>query len=318
VAEVVTGEAVVLEVPCARFPSRLAALAIDLLIQFVLLLILFAIVGAGAAGSGLDAALTGALVLSVLVLVVVGYPVTWETLTRGRSPGKFALGLRVVGDDGSPERFRQALVRGLVATVEIWALLGFPALACSLLSARGKRLGDMFAGTFVLQQRLPARRTPAAVLVVPPGLAPWAATLQLSALTEQTAETARRYLSRMAELTPVAREELAQRIAATVQAQVSPPPPPGTPAPVFLAAVLAERRNREQARLLGAQRPGAGPGHPPGGTPTHSHNAPGQPASTPSQPYSTPTQPYSTPIQPHSTPTQRPGGQNTGGFAPPA
>src|SRR5262249_18145634 len=37
VAEVVTGEAVVLEVPCARFPSRLLALALDLLIQGILL-----------------------------------------------------------------------------------------------------------------------------------------------------------------------------------------------------------------------------------------------------------------------------------------
>jgi len=309
-AEVVTGEAVVLEVPCARFPSRLAALAIDLLIQFVLLFVLFLIAGAGAAGSGLDTALTGALILTVLVLVIVGYPVTWETLTRGRSPGKFALGLRVAGDDGSPERFRQALVRGLVATVEIWALFGFPALACSLLSSRGKRLGDMFAGTFVLQQRLPARRPLAAALAVPPELAPWAATLELSALTEQTAETARRYLSRMAELTPVARAELAERLAATVQAQVSPPPPPGTPAPAFLAAVLTERRNREQARLLGAQRPAAGPGHPSGAAATQPHT-PARLGNPPAPPGSAPAEPHSTPIQPH-------GGQNTGGFAPPA
>lgn len=299
-AEVVTGEAVVLEVPCARFPSRLAALAIDVLIQFVLLFVLFAIVAAAAAGSGLDPALTGALMLSVIVLVIVGYPVTWETLTRGRSPGKFALGLRVAGDDGSPERFRQALVRGLVATVEIWALLGFPALACSLLSARGKRLGDMFAGTFVLQQRLPARRTPAAVLAVPPELAPWAATLELSALTEQTAEMARRYLSRMTELTPAARAELAERIAASVQAQVSPPPPPGTPAPTFLAAVLAERRNREHARLIGTLRPAAAPG--------------GPPTAGPREPPADSREP---PAAPPSTPTQPPGGQNTGGFAPP-
>jgi hypothetical protein len=39
VTEVVTGEAVVLEVPCARFPSRLLALGIDLAIQIVLLVV---------------------------------------------------------------------------------------------------------------------------------------------------------------------------------------------------------------------------------------------------------------------------------------
>ena len=39
-AEVVTGEAVVLEVPCARFPSRMLALAIDLAIQLTIIAVL--------------------------------------------------------------------------------------------------------------------------------------------------------------------------------------------------------------------------------------------------------------------------------------
>ena len=147
-AEVVTGEAVILEVPCARFPSRLLALALDLLIQVTLLFILFVIVGLAITGDRVNAATGGAIALTVSILIVVGYPVLWETLTRGGTPGKFALGLRVVGDDGGPERFRQALVRGLAEAVEIWLLLGVPALISSLLSDRGKRLGDLFAGTF--------------------------------------------------------------------------------------------------------------------------------------------------------------------------
>src|SRR5262249_49779829 len=118
VAEVVTGEAVVLEVPCARFPSRLLALALDLLIQVTLLLILFLIVWLAVSNEGAASATAGAITLTVTIAIIVGYPVLWETLTRGGSPGKFALGLRVVGDDGGPERFRQALVRGLAAVVE--------------------------------------------------------------------------------------------------------------------------------------------------------------------------------------------------------
>jgi uncharacterized RDD family membrane protein YckC len=248
-AEVVTGEAVVLEVPCARFPSRLLALALDLLIQLALLFILFVIVGLAVTGDRVDGAAGGAIALTVSILIVVGYPVLWETLTRGGSPGKFALGLRVVSDDGGPERFRQALVRGLAAVVEIWLLLGFPALISSLLSQRGKRLGDIFAGTFVIQQRLPAGRGRAALPVVSPELAVWAAQLEMSGLTDQTAETARRYLARLPELTPAAQAELGERIAASVRVQVSPLPPPGTPAVAYLSAVLAERRNRDQARL---------------------------------------------------------------------
>jgi uncharacterized RDD family membrane protein YckC len=257
VADVVTGEAVVLEVPCARFPSRLLALILDMAIQLVLMFVLLLAVGLTANANGVSTATEGALSLTVIVLVIVGYPVIWETLTRGRSPGKFALGLRVVSDDGGPERFRQALVRGLAEVVEIWLLLGCPALICALLSVRGKRLGDLFAGTFVIQQRLPAARGGAGLPAVSPELASWGARLELSGLTDQTAETARRYLARLPQLTPAAQAELGERIAGSVRAQVSPLPPPGTPVVAYLSAVLTERRNREHARLTAAP-PGTG------------------------------------------------------------
>ena len=57
-----------------------------------------------------DSALSAAVLLIFTVLVIVGYPVVFETATRGRSVGKIAMGLRVVSDDGGPERFRQAAV----------------------------------------------------------------------------------------------------------------------------------------------------------------------------------------------------------------
>src|SRR5437588_12357840 len=86
------------------------------------------------AGSGLDDAAAGALFITAVVAVLVGYPVAFETLSRGRTLGKLALGLRVVADDGGPVRFRQALVRGLAGVVELWVLLGVPALITSTLS----------------------------------------------------------------------------------------------------------------------------------------------------------------------------------------
>jgi uncharacterized RDD family membrane protein YckC len=353
VAEVVTGEAVVLEVPCARFPSRLLALVIDMAIQVVLLVVLFLIVGVATAGGGLDQASAAAIGLTVVVLVIVGYPVLWETLTRGASPGKYALGLRVVSDDGAPERFRQALVRGLAAVVEIWILFGVPALISSLLSDRGKRLGDIFAGTFVIQQRLPARQNAAPLPPVSPELMLWGAGLEMSGLTEQTAETARRYLARLPELTPAARAELGQRIAGAVSAQVSPPPPPGTPVTDYLGAVLVERRNRENARLAAdsprlAGPPPWGPARP-GSPPPWSPPGPVPPAApvpsatlitqaTPAAPVaqSSPAA-HSSPAVPappggqdawrpgpraaeyeEETPHQQPPAGGTGGFVPPA
>ena len=260
-AEVVTGEAVVLEVPCARFPSRVLALAIDLAIQLAVISVLLVIIGLSTADEVMNKAALQASVITVIVLALIGYPVIWETTTRGRSPGKFALGLRVVGDDGSPERFRQALVRGLATLVDFWLVpfIGVPALVCSLLSAKGKRLGDVFAGTFVIQHRLPARRRAAAPPPIPPELAAWASGLELSGLSDQTAAMARLYLGRVPDLTPGARAELGERISAAVRAQVSPPPPPGTPVPPYLAAVLAERHRREHARLMTPGAPRAGP-----------------------------------------------------------
>jgi uncharacterized RDD family membrane protein YckC len=254
--DVVTGEAVVIDVPCARFPSRMVAIAIDIVVQVLLLAVLAMIVGATAASGGLDPAAAAALALSATVGVLVGYPVIFETLSRGRSLGKLAMGLRVVSDDGGPERFRQALVRSLAAVVEIWALMGAPALMTSMLSSRGKRLGDLFAGTFVIQERLRAQA--GAQVMMPPMLAGWAASLELSGLPDETAAMAHSYLTRFWELTPSARNEFGRRIAAEVASRVSPPPPPGTPPAVYLSAVVAERRAREMTRMAArAQQAGA-------------------------------------------------------------
>jgi uncharacterized RDD family membrane protein YckC len=297
--DVVTGEAVVLDVPCARFPSRLVAIVIDMTAQVLLVVALFLIIGA--TGVHMNAASLAAIALVALVGVIVGYPTIFETLSRGRTLGKLALGLRVVSDDGGPERFRQALVRALAAVVEIWLFTGAPALICSLLSAQGKRLGDLFAGTFVIQERLPPRRSlPPVLSVVPPPLVGWSQTLQLSRLDDQTAEQAASYLRRFYELTPAARDEFGQRIAAAVAALITPPPPPGTPPAAFLSAVLAVRRQREAARL--ATQPAramapfpAWPVPPPPGTPA----------------------PPTAPAPPVPAVPARPQSQNPGGFAPP-
>ena len=274
-AEVITGEAVVIDVPFARFPSRALALMIDIAIQLVLLFGLGGVALAAGAGGGLDAAAVAAISLTVSVLIIVGYPTLFETLSRGRSLGKLALGLRVVSDDGGPERFRQALMRALAAVLEIWLTLGFLALVTSLLSPGGKRLGDIFAGTFVITERLPGQRgTTAPMSALPPALAAWAATAELSGLTDATAETARQYLSRYYDFTPATRDEFGRRIAAAVAAQVTPPPPGGTSPPDYLSAVLAERRERAHARMAGQ----AGPGSPARAAPGQAPPAAASPA----------------------------------------
>jgi uncharacterized RDD family membrane protein YckC len=249
VAELVTGEAVALDLRVARLPSRGIALLLDVLFQFALLYFLGILAGMTAV---LDAAWGAGFSILGTVAVVVGYPTAAETLTRGRTLGKMAMGLRVVSDDGGPIRFRQALVRALSAVLEIWTLFGSPALIASLFNRQGKRLGDLFAGTIVIQDRVPASALLGPVAVMPPQLAGWARSLELSQVSDGLALTSRQYLLRFWELLPEVRDAMGQRLVDQVVARVSPPPPPGVRPEILLSAVLAERRQREERRL--AQR----------------------------------------------------------------
>lgn len=258
-SDLVTGEAVVLELRVARLASRALALLIDLAIQLTVLIV--GVVLLDRLLSDLDGAAAAAVGLTWAVAVVLGYPVLFETLTRGRSLGKLALGLRVVRDDGGPERFRQALMRGLLGVfVDIWTTFGSVALISSLASAKAKRLGDVVAGTLVIHERIPAQGGPVAVM--PPELAGWASTLELSRLPDDLALAARQYLARAAQFDPDASRAMAERLAGAMTSYVSPPPPRGAPAVTYLRAVLAERRTRETARLARHPASSAAPAPP--------------------------------------------------------
>ena len=339
-SEVVTGDAVVLDVQIAQLPVRAVGALIDITVIFVcyvLGLMLWA-----ATLTEFDTALSTAILLIFTVLVIVGYPLIFETATRGRSVGKIVMGLRVVSDDGGPERFRQALFRALASLVEIWMLVGSPAVICSMLSPKAKRIGDIFAGTIVVSERGPRLGPPPAM---PPSLAWWASSLQLSGLNAGQAEVARQFLSRAPQLDPQLRQQMAYRIAGDVLSRIAPPPPPGTPPQLVLAAVLAERHRRELARLrptapptmpstAPAPWPQAGPAPWPSGPPAGLQSpgaprwppgppgaAPWPPAGPPEWP-SAPQQPIPWPEpgpvapQPAPWPQQEPQ-PDTGGFSPP-
>lgn len=259
---VVTGDAVVLDIQIAQLPVRAVSALID--VTVVVLLYVAGVLLYTLTLTQFDSALSAAILTIFTALTLLGYPLIFETATRGRSLGKMAMGLRVVSDDGGPERFRQAFFRALAGVVEIWLLTGGPAVICSLLNPKGKRLGDIFAGTIVISERAPRIPAPPPM---PPQLAWWASSLQLSGLRAEQAELARQYLTRAAQLDPAVRDQMAYRIASDVVAQISPPPPPGAPPHLVLAAVLAERHRRELARLQPAPPtppPAQWPGPPPG------------------------------------------------------
>ncbi|NIH82344.1 putative RDD family membrane protein YckC [Amycolatopsis viridis] len=252
----VTGEAVVLELPIAQLASRAAAFAVDVAIQAAALL-LFTLVLLLAGMH--DEALLGALALGFFVLVRIGYPVLFETLSRGRTLGKMAMGLRVVRDDGGPVRFRHTLTRALAgAIVDFGPVLLWSAVALfvSLFSPRSKRVGDYLAGTVVIRQR--AAQPVAPAIEMPPALAGWAAQLDLTALTDDLALAARQYLARYGELSDRARDPLGHQLVHDVATRIGAPLPRGVPPWAYLQAVLAERRRRAGDQA-GVGRPPAPP-----------------------------------------------------------
>jgi uncharacterized RDD family membrane protein YckC len=240
---VVIGEAVELDLAPAKLPSRALAFALDLVIVGALLLAVT--IGVVVSGIEVDEALAVTLGVVLAVLAFIVWPTAWETLTRGRTPGKAAFGLRAVSDDGGPIRFRQALVRALAGLfVDFGLASGVVAIVVAACTRRGQRVGDLLAGTIVLRDRVP-RSTRHPTLPEPdPALAGWASTLQLSALPDDLALAARQFLARAGDLAPDVRRTLGERLATDVAARVAPDPPSGIPAETYLTAVLAERRRR--------------------------------------------------------------------------
>ena len=284
-SELVTGEAVALELRPARLPSRALAVLLDLIVAIaaytaVTVALMFST-------ASLDVAAQVAVSIAAFVLILVGGPIAVETLSHGRSLGKLAFGLRVVRDDGGPIRFRHALVRGAIGVVEILMTVGVVACIASLVSARGRRLGDVFAGTLVVRERVSAGQT-AFVPPPPPWLTGRFTELDLSAVPDALWLAIRQYLTRMQQLDPQVGWAMAERLAADLVARTGAPAPQGVPSAAYLAAVVQERQARDVRRAFGNGAAGgvpAGRFRPGAGVPGAFGNSALQPSPAPQQPY---------------------------------
>ncbi len=251
--EILLGEGVAIDARPASFAVRMLGALLDYVVIFVLLFAVFGILGA--TGLSLDPAASRALFTALVVVVLVVVPATVETLSHGRSLGKLAAGIRIVRDDGGPIRFRHALVRTLMALLEIWVSVGSLALIASMVHPKGKRLGDMLAGTYAVRVRGGQRALPP--VVMPPELAGWVHGTDIRRLPDGLALRARQFLGRAATLHPGSRVRLGMELAAEMERYVAPGPPTGTHPERFVAAVLAERRDREYRHAIGASRSAA-------------------------------------------------------------
>ena len=241
---IVTPEAVVLEFETAGMASRMLAALLDSVIQF-LALIAVLLAAAGLDRLGLDLGGVGtAFLYIVLFLLLFAYPAGFETLWRGRTPGKAALGLRVVTVEGAPIRFRHAAIRAILGLIDKYVLSAVPGVLSLLLSRRNQRLGDLVGGTLVLRERSGAKAPHAVAFSPPPGLEAYVATLDVSALDRAEYVTIRSFLLRSATLAPPARDALARQLATPLLGRLRTTPPPGLPPELFLVCVAAAHQRR--------------------------------------------------------------------------
>ncbi|HEY1484616.1 MAG TPA: RDD family protein [Micromonosporaceae bacterium] len=252
-SRLVSGDAIALDIRFARLGSRAFARVLDLGAQLVIAVVLELLANIVVVRlNDDDSAVEQFIAVIVVVVTMVAYPVLLETVAQGRTLGKLAVGIRVVRDDGGPIRFRQALTRALVGlAAEFPGLLlppftWFAGVGTMLSNPAGKRLGDFAAGTIVIHDRSP--ETWGWVPTMPPELAGWASTLDLTGFSDSLALAVRNYLSRNRKIREPARTRLGTHLAAETAACVASPPP-GSPGWAFLAAVMAERHRRSVARI---------------------------------------------------------------------
>jgi uncharacterized RDD family membrane protein YckC len=324
-ARMVTPEAVALEFRTANLGSRILAYLVDMVVVVAGILVgLFAVALLGEAS---DVVVPDWVALTIVLVLLpawwLGYFIAFETLWRGRTLGKAALGLRVVTKEGAPVRFRHAAIRGLLGLVDFFVFGGFIAVVFILFSRDNQRLGDMVAGTLVLRERS-ALAAPAPVDFAPPaGLEHYTATLDPSGIGTDEYQAVRTFLIRTASLPPGPRSALALQLASPLAARLRPPP---ISPEQYLACVAAAYQQRQRlATGVGSGVGGLEPVGPGAAPPVGERSRPGEGASatvhSPPAPSPSPRpNPAPGPQAPGRDATgegARPSPVDSGGFAPP-
>ncbi len=165
-----TPERVRLEFALASIGNRFLAAAVDHFIQYLaIFLVIFVVtiaiglesLGSAASANDLFQDVPNWLIAATIVILFLlfsGYFVFFEWLMDGQTPGKRLLKLRVIREDGRPITLWEAMARNLLRIFD--AIPGFflPIYSIGLitifLSNRDQRVGDIFAGTVVIRERL--------------------------------------------------------------------------------------------------------------------------------------------------------------------
>lgn len=198
-----TPESIDLELRIAGPAVRILAFSIDSLIKTAVLI-------------GAQIILVFADRVGLAIMLILGfllewfYPVLFEVLRNGQTPGKRAMGILVIHDNGTPVGWSSSVIRNLLRFVDflpVGYLLGLISMVCN---RHFKRLGDLAAGTLVIYQREKPREIPLQqTQPLPPGFS----------LTLEEQRAFINFAERQAQLTPDRQQEIANHLAPVLKAQ---------------------------------------------------------------------------------------------------
>jgi uncharacterized RDD family membrane protein YckC len=246
--ELPTAEGVPVRLQPAGLGSRLAAAAVDALVQLLLIGGLFLVGGTVAQRLGaapeslyqlLASSLAAAGAASAVLVVIWTYPTVFELIWRGQTPGKRALGLQVVADDGGAVGLRASLTRNLLRPADLLPGVGGLGILVCWVDPMGRRIGDLVAGTLVVYRPPPSPRpalSGAALELLPPRLTPRRVRVALGPeLLTLAAET----LERRHTLDPEESPRVLSQVADSVRQRLGWEDAPLSD-PTLLATVLAQ------------------------------------------------------------------------------
>ncbi len=230
---IATPEGVTLDLVLAGLGSRFVARLLDTVIQGALIFALA--VGAYAASSGV----VRAIAVVVLFLTLFAYDIPFEVLNGGRTVGKLAAGVHVVGRGGEPIGFLASVTRNVLRIVDF--LPGFYVVGAASIVAtqRDQRLGDLAAGTMVVRDKFPG----VASNVAPPITVPADAvtTWDVSALTSDEVTTVRHFLDRRLALDWPVRTYFGTALAAELAPKIAGAPYGAHPEYLLEGIVIAKQ-----------------------------------------------------------------------------
>lgn len=252
-----TPESIELEFTLAGVGNRAYALAIDyillgatLLLSLILVLFLSYQISTFSLLSGnRDIIIKWLWAIEVLLVfaIYVGYFVFFETIWQGQTPGKKRASIRVVDDNGRPVNLLKTSLRALCRPIDDLSFIG---VFLIIFGKREKRIGDLIAGTLVIQEEAARKsqqiNTSDQAIALAPTLG---ANSKINLLSPENFTIIGDYLNRRNSMSKLARNDIARKLALQIQNIIELETiPEDVTANVFIEGIYLAYQSADQSR----------------------------------------------------------------------